>query len=191
VFIPPDTISPVGGAVSVDHDGKGKIWVSSATGALRFDPDTSQFKEYKSITLKDANGLAPTYGVAGDADGNGWWAQMMIGMCSPDGTTGEIKLPPVGEARDLYTPDDLKFFATYRQPDFNSPLPWAHGPRRMAMDKKAGILWIGNSHSSMLTRIDTRTRQFSFVKAPPLSDRRRQERAGLDQLRDDGPSPEI
>jgi len=70
VFIPPEGMAPTGGAVTVDYDGRGMIWVSSPTGALRFDPTTEKFTEYKSPTPKSANGgVGVTYGVAADRDG--------------------------------------------------------------------------------------------------------------------------
>jgi hypothetical protein len=78
VFIPPTGMSPTGGATTVDYDGKGKIWSSSPDGALRFDPDTGQFTEFKSITYKTPNGTGVTYGAAADRDGNGWWAEMVL-----------------------------------------------------------------------------------------------------------------
>lgn len=53
------------------------------------------------------------------------------------GTVSEIKLAPVKAQEDLLTPEERKFYATYSQPDFNSPLPWAEGPRRMGTDKNA------------------------------------------------------
>jgi len=31
---------------TVDYDGRGMIWVSSPTGALRFDPAAERFTEY-------------------------------------------------------------------------------------------------------------------------------------------------
>ena len=88
MFIPPTGMSPTGGATTVDYDGKGKIWSSSPDGALRFDPDTGQFTEFKSITYKTPNGTGVTYGAAADRDGNGWWAEMVLdiigkGKCRP------------------------------------------------------------------------------------------------------------
>ncbi len=35
VHIPPEDISPTGGATTVDHDGKGRIWSSAPDGAVR------------------------------------------------------------------------------------------------------------------------------------------------------------
>src|SRR5579864_2965172 len=77
VFIPPDGMAPTGGATTVDYDGRGMIWVSSPTGALRFDPAAEKFTEFKSPTPKSATGgVGTTYGVAADRDGNGYWAQI-------------------------------------------------------------------------------------------------------------------
>src|SRR6266508_4368019 len=41
VYLPPSGMSPTGGAVTVDFDGKGKIWSSAPDGAVRFDPETN------------------------------------------------------------------------------------------------------------------------------------------------------
>ena len=38
---------------------------------------------------------------------------------------------------DRLTPAERTFYETYNQPDFNNPLPWAQGPRRMGTDKNA------------------------------------------------------
>jgi hypothetical protein len=78
VFLPPTGMSPTGGATTVDYDGKGMIWASSPDGALRFDPATERFTEYKSVTFKTANGTGTTYGAAGDRNGNGYWAEMTL-----------------------------------------------------------------------------------------------------------------
>ena len=98
VFVPPPGMSPTGGATTVDYDGKGRIWSSSPDGALRFDPKTETFTEFKSVTAKTANGGGLTYGLAADRDGNGYWAEMIIDIVARgDGTTdkaSEIRLPP-------------------------------------------------------------------------------------------------
>src|SRR5215475_14373838 len=78
VFIPPQGMSPTGGATTVDFDGKGYIWSSSPSGALRFDPKEEKFIEFKSKTYKTDNGTGVTYGLAADRDGHGWWAEMTL-----------------------------------------------------------------------------------------------------------------
>jgi sugar lactone lactonase YvrE len=59
-----------------------------------------------------------------------------------------------------------EFYKTFSQPDFNYPLPFAQGPRRMGTDKNADVLWVGNSWGSSLARIDTRTREVRYVPLP-------------------------
>ena len=170
VFTPPENMSPTGGATTVDYDGKGKIWVSAPDGVLRFDPQTKQWTDYKTATFKTPNGTGVTYGAAGDRAGNGYWAVMIhdiIGVA--DGRTGkasEIRLSPVRTQYALVKEEALQFYKSYSQPDFNNPLPYSQGPRRMGTDKKDDVLWVGNSWGANLARIDTRTHQVTYVDLP-------------------------
>ncbi len=170
VYIPPTGMSPTGGATTVDWDGKGKIWSSSPDGALVFDPETEKFTEFKSVTAKTPNGNGVTYGAAGDRDGNGWWAEMIIDIVNKgDVTTGksiELKLPRVMVDKDLIGEDARKFYESFNAPDFNAPVPWNQGPRRMGTDKQADVLWVGNSWGGTLAKINTRSMETSFVPLP-------------------------
>src|SRR5258706_25426 len=75
IYQTPADMSPLGGAVTMDVDGKGKIWASTPRGAVRFDPVTERFSEFKSIIpVENAKGSGLTYGAAGDRDGKGWSA---------------------------------------------------------------------------------------------------------------------
>src|SRR5437660_522207 len=97
VYQTPQNMSPLGGAVTLDVDGKGFIWASAPDGAVRFDPVDEKFTDFKSHAYKTPRGTGMTYGAAGDRDGNGWWTQMafdIIGMADPiTGKTQEIRLP--------------------------------------------------------------------------------------------------
>jgi streptogramin lyase len=170
VYIPPQGMSPTGGAVTVDIDPQGYVWASSPVGALRFDPKTEKFTEYKSLTYKTPNGTGVTYGAAVDRSGNGWWAEMqldIIGRADPDsGKVSEIKLPPAEAGLKVVSAEEKKFYDGFVQPDFNTPLPWSEGPRRMGTDKNADVLWVGNSWGGSLARIDTKTGDVSFVPLP-------------------------
>jgi streptogramin lyase len=170
VYIPPTGMSPTGGAVTVDYDGLGKIWASAPDGALRFDPETEKFAEFKSVTFKTRNGNGITYGAAGDRDGNGWWVEMIIDTINKgDIATGksiELKLPRATVDKDLISEENRKFYESFAAPDFNAPVPWSQGPRRMGTDKSADVLWIGNSWGNTLARINTRTMETSFVPLP-------------------------
>src|SRR5262247_66090 len=143
VYMPPPNMSPTGGATTVDHDGKGQIWSSAPDGALRFAPATETFTEYKSVTYKTANGTGVTYGAAADRDGNGYWAEMTLDIIGrSDGDAGkatEIKLAPIKEELDRIPAEVKAFYDGYNQPDFNGPLPFAQGPRRMGTDKNDDV----------------------------------------------------
>jgi streptogramin lyase len=170
VYLPPNGMTQTGGATTVDYDGKGDIWASAPDGALRFDPVEEKFTEYKSKTYKTPNGTGVTYGAAADRDGNGYWAEMVLDTIGVgDGASGsvtEIKLTPENAQSALLTADEKKFYETYNQPDFNSPLPWAQGPRRMGTDKFADVLWVGDSWGANLARIDTHSHAVKFVDLP-------------------------
>ncbi len=173
VYIPPEGMAPTGGATTVDYDGRGMIWVSSPTGALRFDPTTEKFTEYKSPTPKSATGgIGLTYGVAADRDGNGYWAQMAIDTVGIGdgkyGTAKELKLPPNAAARDRLPPEQVAFYDSVGAPDFSNPVPYAQGPRRMGTDKNDDVLYVGNSWAGTLTRINTRTQETSTIPLPAM-----------------------
>jgi virginiamycin B lyase len=169
IYQTPGDMSPLGGAVTMDVDGKGKIWASTPSGAVRFDPATEKFTEFKSlIPTKAAKGSGATYGAAGDRDGNGWWAQMaMDTIVKGDVASGkaiEIKLPPVKLAH--MSGDDRAFYDTVNDLSFNTPVPWSQGPRRMGTDKNANVLWVGNSWGATFARIDTKTMETRIIPFP-------------------------
>ena len=170
VFIPPEGMSPTGGATTVDYDGKGRIWSSAPDGALRFDPATRTFTEFKSITYKTPNGTGVTYGAAADRDGNGYWAEMVLDIVGKGNAVTdkpeEIRLAPVKAELDRLKPEEREFYKTFVQPDFNAPMPFSQGPRRMGTDKNADVLWVGLSWGGSLARIDTRTGAVSYVPLP-------------------------
>ena len=174
VYQTPATMSPLGGAVTMDVDGKGKIWASAADGAVRFDPVTEQFTDFKSIKpFKSPKGTGMTYGAAGDRDGNGWWAQMALDTIGrgdiATGKATEVSLPSMKEQMDRVTPKAREFYENYNELSFNTPLPWSQGPRRMGTDKNADVLWVGNSWGSSLARIDTKTMQTTIIPFPDSS----------------------
>jgi streptogramin lyase/mono/diheme cytochrome c family protein len=170
IFTTPKGMTPVTSvATSMDVDGKGKIWVTSGTGALRFDPDTRQFTEFKSLTYTTPDGEGRTYGLAGDSQGNGWWAEMGIDIVGhSDMETGkslEVKLPPVPGQMDQFTPEQRKMY-TMTGSDFNTAMPWAEGPRRMGADKTGDFVWVCDWWGGNLAKIDIRTQKVTMVPLP-------------------------
>ena len=170
VYMTPPSMSPLGGAVTLDVDGKGKVWASAPDGAVRFDPETERFTDFKSLSYKTARGTGMTYGAAGDRDGNGWWTQMAFDTVGKGdmatGKTLEVKLPAVQAELDRATPEARAFYEKFDELSFNSPLPWQQGPRRMGTDKNADVLWVGNSWGGTLSRIDTKTLEATLVPLP-------------------------
>ena len=115
-------------------------------------------------------GTNTTYGAAGDRDGNGWWTEMIIDTInkgdSASGKSIELKLPRVQLDEEQIMEPDRVFYESFNEPDFNAPVPWNQGPRRMGADKKGDILWVGNSWGRSLAKIDIHTMQTSFVPLP-------------------------
>src|SRR4051812_4431572 len=169
VYQTPADMAPVGGAVTIDVDGKGMVWASTPSGAVRFDPATQKFTEFKSaIPERNPKGSGATYGAAGDRDGNGWWAQMAMDTVYKadvaSGKTIELKIPDVKV--DRLFGEDRAFYETVSDLGFNAPLPWSQGPRRMGTDKGADLLWVGNSYGSSWAKINTRTLETTIVPLP-------------------------
>jgi virginiamycin B lyase len=168
IYQTPEGMSPLGGAVTMDVDGKGQIWASTPNGAVRFDPVAEKFTEFKSTAPAKKNARLDTYGAAGDRDGNGWWAQMATDtIFKGDVATGkaiQIKLPDVKV--DQLTADDRAFYETVNDLGFNNPTPWSQGPRRMGTDKNANVLWVGNSWGATFARIDTKTMETRIIPFP-------------------------
>jgi streptogramin lyase len=171
VYQTPQTMSPLGGAVTMDVDGKGKVWASAPDGVLQFDPVTEKFTDFKSkLPFKNNKGTNSTYGAAGDRDGNGWWAQMAfdtIGKADiATGKTVEIPLPSLKSELDNATPAQRAFYDGFDDRANGKPLPWSQGPRRMGTDKNGDVLWVGNSWGSTLARIDTKTLETKIIPFP-------------------------
>jgi streptogramin lyase len=171
VYETPAPMSPLGGAVTLDVDGKGHIWASAPDGVVAFDPATEKFTDFKSILpYKNSKGTNSTYGAAGDRDGNGWWAQMAfdtIGKADmKTGKTTEISLPSLKDEMARLPEAKRAFYENFADRTNGNPLPWAQGPRRMGTDKNADVLWVGNSWGASLARIDTKTGQTSIIPFP-------------------------
>src|SRR5260370_5155555 len=126
IYQTPESMAPVGGAVTIDVDGKGMVWASTPSGAVRFDPVAEKFTEFKSlIPEKNPRGSGATYGAAGDREGNGWWAQMAMDTVYrgdvASGKTTQIKIPHVKVDR-LFR-HARAFYETPSHPRFTLPPP--------------------------------------------------------------------
>ena len=170
VFTPPAGMTgPTTAAGTVDVDGKGKIWATTGPGAVRFDPETKQFTEYKSPVYENSDGVGMTYGLTADGDGNGWWAQMNMDMVSKadvkSGKVTQIKIPPVPGQMEMATDEERKVYARAGS-TWNTAVPWAEGPRRMGADKNGHVVWVCNWWGGSLAKIDTRSLKVNVIPLP-------------------------
>ena len=75
-------------------------------------------------------------------------------------------MPRVLLDKDAVTEGDRAFYEAFNEPDFNAPVPWNQGPRRMGTDKDGDILWVGDSWGRNLAKISIHTMETSFVPLP-------------------------
>ncbi|MGE3510145.1 MAG: hypothetical protein AB7N65_14825, partial [Vicinamibacterales bacterium] len=158
---PPEGSTLVSGWLS--YDGKGRIWMASGTfkpptGALRYDPKTRQFTQFKSLTAR------LTYGVAGDADGNGWWTGVdddTIVYSDSNDQVHEIKLPerPLTE---YLKPGDFAEGDEIPQPGIGG----RQSPRRPVADLNGTSVWVPNFRGNTLVQIDTKTKELKYHAVP-------------------------
>jgi streptogramin lyase len=160
VYPPPKGMSGV--TLSVDEDAKGFIWASTSAGAVRFDPKTHQYTEFRSVTPINAEGTGESYGVTGDREGNGWWTQMFIDRVGKgdvkSGKSFEVKIPPrTALAEKEITEDDRKLLdlSGVFMSDFSGW--WSQGPRRLGADKQSDVVWVGDYWGNNLAKIDIHT----------------------------------
>jgi streptogramin lyase len=170
VFTPPQGMTgPTTAAGTVDVDGKGKIWATTGPGAVRFDPETEKFTEFKSPVYENSDGIGSTYGLAADGDGNAWWAQMnMDTMSKGDAKSGkvrQVKLAPVSAETDLVTDEERKVYARAGS-TWVIAVPWAEGPRRLGADKSGHAIWVCDWWGGNLAKIDTHNLKVTMVPLP-------------------------
>ena len=170
VFTPPQGMTgPTTAAGTVDVDGKGKIWATTGPGAVRFDPQKKEFTEFKSPVYENSDGIGSTYGLAADADGNAWWAQMNMDTLSKSdiksGKVTQVKLAPVSMETDLVTSEERNVYARAGS-TWVIGVPWAEGPRRLGADKNGHLIWVCDWWGGNLARIDTHNLKVTMIPLP-------------------------
>ena len=122
------------------------------------------------MTYKTPNGMGLTYGAAGDRDGNGWWAEMIIDTIDKgDAATGkssELKLPRVLLDKETIREADRSLLRVVRGAGLQragavEPGSAAHG-HRQGRRRSLGRQFLGRQ-----PRQDQhRTMETSFVPLP-------------------------
>jgi streptogramin lyase len=152
-FDPPSSMARVDG--TLDVDGRGMVWASTQKGAIRFDPRTATFQEFKSLT---PGYEGRTYGIAVDADGNAWWAQMNLDKLG----ISDIK---TGRSLELQL-ERRPGLEALAGSDWNSSRIWDQGPRRLGADRKGTAVYVANWWGDSLAKIDIRTRKVTYCQYP-------------------------
>ena len=163
-FAPSPSMSRVGG--TLDVDGRGMVWASTNKGAIRFDSTTGTFQEFESVSRGDEG---RTYGVAVDAEGNAWWAQMNYDIVGKSdiktGKSVEVKMEPRRSLHDLATTRDKELYAIARA-QWNSAPVWQQGPRRLGGDRKGNAVYVANWWGDNLAKIDIHTHKVTYYPYP-------------------------
>ena len=155
---------------TLDVDPFGKVWAGSPQGVLRFDPEQRTFQYFQNPTPTGG-----TYGVTGDALGNGWWGRWtrdVVGHAdTKTGKTSEIPmLPPDAPAPESFMTDaDRQFYYNQGARRFMGGGPYTPGaqaPRRMGADKNGDVIWVGNWWGGNLAAIDIRTLEPTYHQLP-------------------------
>ncbi len=171
-FTPPPEIASIV-AQDLDIAPDGAVWATTRGGAFRFDPAGRAWRRYGSVNPFDG----ATYGVAADADGNGWWTQFnanRLGKADPrSGEIFEVLLRPpwLREREDTRAPADAAFYrsigALAEGGDGGiNMIPGAMAPRRMGADRHGEFVYVANFNGESIARIDTRTLATRFYRLP-------------------------
>ncbi len=159
-----------GVSVTVDADGDGKIWGGTRYGSIWFDPDTEEWKHLQNVTPADGF----TYGMTGDADGNGWWTQFNAErVVKGDPRTGEstefIMRPPwMADRENVMTPADRTFYESVGALNWGgiNSVPGAQAPRRLGADRHGDTVWVPNYLGMNLAKINIRTHETTYYPLP-------------------------
>ncbi len=158
----PRKIAEGGGSVAggLEIDSKGMIWTSANIGAIRLNPQTGEYTDYKSIT----KGGYP-YGVTVDSEDNAWVAQLagdkLMVVNGKNGEVGEVALTPL----DGVSPKDREIGQRSGAITNAAPL-YFKGPRRLAADRNGDAVWVAEYWAGMLAKIDIHTRRITEYKVP-------------------------
>jgi streptogramin lyase len=166
--VPPDLKGGVGQDLDVAPDGA--IWATTGRGAFRLDPVTRAWKHFRSVNVFDGG----TYGVAADADSNGWWTQFNVSRLGKGdvstGRTLEVVLQPpwLKHQEDTRTPEDKRFYESIGA-EANGGInmvPEAMAPRRMGADKNGQYVYVANFNGENVVRVHIRTLETTYFKMP-------------------------
>jgi streptogramin lyase len=154
---------------STDSDSQGRIWINGLYGSVRFDPATEKWQLFQQNSPNNGT----TYGVAADADDNGWWSEFygdkVAKMDLKTGKVQELDMhdPAYDARKKLHTPADLEFYDSIGAETWGGgPAPYGNAPRRMASDKMGNTVWVPNWAGMNLAEIDIHTLKVTYHPLP-------------------------
>ena len=164
---------------TIDEDATHQIWGSAFLGVWRFDPQSHRFAYYHDLSLpaqdpppKERFNILFTYGVAGDAIGNGWWTtpndERVVTVDSKSQLVREIVMRPpwYAEEESISTPEDRNFVQRLGKLYWTGIRPGAQYPRRLGADKEGNTVWVPNWWGRNIAKIDIRTHAVTYYKVP-------------------------
>jgi streptogramin lyase len=149
-------------------DANGGIWAQATGGAVHYDPRTGKWTEFNDPAA--VAGKA-TYGMAADADGNGWTSMYPIDvLIKSDIKTGAsevIDLPKrESSTARLFTEDERKFFDELEQEFRARGKLDGQAIRKPGGDLRRNIIWGPAWHGGGLLKIDARTKKVTNYPFP-------------------------
>jgi streptogramin lyase len=149
-------------------DAQGGIWSQAVGGALHFDPKTGKWTEFgdpASVAGKE------TYGMAADADGNGWTSMFPIDVLIKSdiktGTSEVVDLPKrESNALRLFNDEERKFFDELEQEFRARGKLDGQAIRKPGGDFRRNVIWGPAWHGGSLLKIDARTKRVTTYPYP-------------------------
>jgi streptogramin lyase/mono/diheme cytochrome c family protein len=164
---------------TIEADAKDKLWATAFIGVWHFDPLNNTFAYYHDLSLPTETPAPPerfnmlfTYGVAGDARGNGWWTtpndDRVVTANTRTGEVHEIVMRPPWYTMEesLSSAEDRSYMEAFGSLKWHGIRPGAQYPRRLGADKSGTTVWVPNWWGRNLAKIDINTRAVTYYKLP-------------------------
>lgn len=162
-FDRPAGVPPATGFLA--QDAEGNLWAPNSDGVLKLDAKTGMFTQYATVTHGKS-----TYDIAVDRQDQVWVAQPTVDKLAMvdagTGKAGELVLKPADAARGHATARDQEITARSELLGSNNGTPLLKGPRRLAADPSADLLWAAEYFGNSLLKVETRTRKVTEFPLP-------------------------
>jgi len=167
VIRPPDGLG-TGPRITTDIDDQGFVWSATRYGGVRYSPAKDRWLLFGNVTLGDGF----SYGMAADGRGRGWWTQFCadrVEMGDPaTGRTTEFRMALDARRASVASAADKDYYDSIGALEWGgiNTIPGAQAPRRLGIDRAAGLVWVPNYLGLNLARIDIATGAVDYVPLP-------------------------